>query len=153
VRVDVLLELPLLFEEFVHLVVAHRIRELHRDFVEAVELGALLLHRFVDVALHVLLGIEDGFLREKADARAFVRPRFALKFGVDARHDAEERRFAGAVGAEHANFCARIERQPDIVENDARRRNHLAQGLHYIDELRCHYTNSLLGWDFMNGES
>ena len=91
VGVDVLLELALLLEQRVHRVVAHRLRELHRDFVEAVELGALLLHRFVDVAFHVFLGIEDGFLRQEPDARALVRPRLALKLMVDARHDAEQR--------------------------------------------------------------
>ena len=120
-------------------VVAHRLGELHRDFVEAVELGALLLHGLVDVALHVLRGVEHGLLRQEADARPLVRPGLALKFGVDPGHDAEQRRLAGAVRTEHADFRAGIERQPDVVKDDARRRNHLAQGLHYIDELRGHY--------------
>ena len=34
---------------------------------------------------------------------------------VDARHDAEQRRLTGAVGAEDADLRARIEREPDAL--------------------------------------
>jgi hypothetical protein len=138
VRVDVLLELPLLLEQRRHLVVRHRLGELHRDFVEAVERAALVLERLLDVAAHVLRLVELWLLREETDLRPLVRPRLALKVLVDACHDAQQRRLARAVGAEDADLRAGIEREPDVLEDDTRGRNDLLQALHYIDELRRH---------------
>src|SRR5690242_5284474 len=60
---------------------------------------------------------------------------------VDARHDPQQRRFAGAVRAEDADLGAGIKRQPDTAQNLPRRRDDFAQILHYIDELRWHATN------------
>ena len=73
-----------------------------------------------------------------ADARTLRRPRLALKLLVDAGHDSQQRRFTSAVGAEDADLRVGIERQPDIVEDDARGRDHLAQTLHDIDERNGH---------------
>jgi hypothetical protein len=89
VRVDVLLELPLLLEQRRHLVIRHRIGELHRDFVEAVERATLVLERELDVAADVLRFIKLRLLRQVADLRSLVRPRLALKVLVDAGHDAQ----------------------------------------------------------------
>ena len=70
-RVDLLLHLRLLLEQLRHLVVRHRLGELHRDLLELLEQRALLLHRDLDVSLHVLRRIELRLLRQVADARAF----------------------------------------------------------------------------------
>jgi hypothetical protein len=54
VRVDVFLETPLFLEQLVHRAVVHRLGELHRDVVEALERLALVLERSFDVAADVL---------------------------------------------------------------------------------------------------
>ena len=53
---------------------------------------------------------------------------------VHARHDAQQRALAGAVGAEHADLRAGEEGQPDALEDLALRRDHLAEVLHREDE-------------------
>jgi hypothetical protein len=138
VRVDVLLKTPLLFQQLVHRVVIHRLRELHRDGVESLERVALGLERGLDVAADIPGFVQLRLLREVADLRALRRPRFALNVGVDAGHDAEQRGLPGAVRSEDADLRAGIEREPDVVEDHARRWHHLAQGLHDVDELRRH---------------
>jgi hypothetical protein len=89
VRVDVLLKPPLLLEQLVHRVVVHRLGELHRDLVEALEGLPLILERYLDIAANVLRWIELRLLREVADLRALGGPRFALNVVVDPRHDPE----------------------------------------------------------------
>ena len=49
--------------------------DLHRDFVVAVEEGALGGDALHDVAAHVERGVELGLLRQVADARRLRRPR------------------------------------------------------------------------------
>ena len=88
---------------------------------------------------------------EVPDARAFMRPGFPLKFLIDTGHDAQERRFAGAVGAEHADLGAWVEGEPNIVQDDALGRNHLAQRLHDVDKLRSHTTASLALYERARG--
>jgi len=138
VLVDVLLQGALLFQQLRHLVVGHRLAELHRDRVVPVELRALRLQCFLDIPAYVLRLVELWLLRQKADTRALVGPRLALEFLVDARHDAEERRLASAVRPENADLRAGVEREPDVVEDDPRGWNHLAETFHDVDELRCH---------------
>ena len=52
------------------------------------------------------------------------------------RHDSQQTDLR-RVCAKYANF-APGKTQPDIVQNDARDRNHLAQLLHHVNELRSH---------------
>ena len=78
--VEVLLELPRVgaVDRVLHLglvgeqrvVVGVRLGERGRDLVEAVEQVAQLAHAVLDVAAHVLLGIEIRLLLEEADRRA-----------------------------------------------------------------------------------
>jgi hypothetical protein len=136
VRVDVLLHAPLLLDQLLE--VGVRLGERGGDRVEAVELRALLAERLLDVAAHVLRGVELRLLREVADARALVRPRLALEVLVGAGHDAQQARLARAVGPQHADLGARIEREPDVVKDDPAGRDHLAQALHDVDELGSH---------------
>jgi hypothetical protein len=81
-----------------------------RDLVVAVEqrlLGGDSLH---DVLAYRFGGIELWFLLEVADARAFGDPTLARELLVDAGHDAQQCRLAGAVDAEHADLGVRVER-------------------------------------------
>ncbi len=77
-RVDLRLQIALAFEQRVHLVVGHRLRELVGDRVVFGQQRLELRHAVLDVAAHVLAGVELRFLRQEADLDAFLRPRFAV---------------------------------------------------------------------------
>ena len=68
-RVDLVLELALLLHQRGHLVVGERLGELRGDLLEAAQQVAQLRDAVLDVAAHVLRGIELGLLREIADAQ------------------------------------------------------------------------------------
>src|SRR4029077_17811026 len=63
------------------------------------------------------------------------------KVMIHARHDTEQRGFAGAVGAQDTDLSAGIKRQPDPAQYLPRWRDDLAQILHYINELWGHAPN------------
>ncbi len=90
-----------------------------------------------DHLAHGLLGVEHRFLRQVADVQARHRHRFALDVGVDAGHDFEQRRFAGAVQAQHADLGAGEKAEGDIFQNLAFGRNDLAHAVHSVDVI-CH---------------
>ena len=69
---------------------------------------------------------------------ALAGKRFAGEVLLDAGHDLEQRRLAGAVGAEHANLGAGEKREPDVLENDGVGRMGLPETLHREDVLRWH---------------
>ena len=83
----------------------------------------------------VFFGIELRLLLEVADARTFGDPAFAGEILVDAGHDAQQRRLAGAVDAEHADLGVGVEGQMDVIQHLLGRRVGLGQTLHVIDEL------------------
>src|SRR5262249_42087720 len=98
-------------------------------------------------ALHHVLAyadflIELRLLRQIADARALGGPGFAGIVLVEPRHDPQQRRLAGAIDAQHADFGIRVERQIDALQDLAVARIDLGQILHVIDELAGHYSLS-----------
>ena len=80
--------------------------DLHRDFVVALEEGALGGDAFHDVAADVERGVELGLLGEVADVDALGGPGLALEVLVEAGHDAQERGLARAVDADDADLHA-----------------------------------------------
>ena len=76
-------------------------------------------------------------LLEIADAGALGDPSLAVILLVEAGHDLEQRRLAGAVDAEHADLGVGVERQMDVIEH-LPGRIALGQTLHEIDELASH---------------
>jgi hypothetical protein len=66
---------------------------------------------------------------------AFGDPAFAGKILVDAGHDAQQRRLAGAVDAQHPDLRIGVEGQMDVVQDLLRWRKGLGQTLHVVDEL------------------
>ena len=109
-----------------------------RDLVVAVDqrlLGGDALHH---VLAHALRLVELRLLLQVADARALRDPALAHVVGVDAGHDAQQRRLARAVDAEHADLGVRIEGEIDVLEHLAVARIGLGQTLHVIDELTGH---------------
>ena len=105
------------------------------ELVVAVEQRLLRGDALHDVLAHGLLRVELRLLLEVADASALGHPALAGIVGVEAGHDAQQRRLAGAVDAEHADLGVRVERKVDVLQDLLCRRIGLGQTLHVIDEL------------------
>ncbi len=131
--VDLLLQLRLLCQQRVE--VGVRIGHGVRDVLELLQQRRRRAHAFHDVAQHVLRGIELRLLLQEPDGDAVRRPGLAGEILVDAGHDAQQGRLAGAVMAEHADLGARQERQPDVLQDLPAARIDLGQALHDIDVL------------------
>ena len=114
----------------------------HGELVVAVEDRLLLLHAKHGVALHVEGGVEIGLLRQVADLGALGDKALAGEFGVQASHDAHQRRLARAVDAKDADFRVRVEREIDVVEDLLAGRIGLGETSHVIDELARGHGNS-----------
>ncbi len=139
--VDLAVEIPEargldLVLQFGHLV-GGLFRIVHRQFVIAIEDRLLLGDALHDVLAHRLGRIEVGLLLEIADAGALGDPGLAIILLVEAGHDLEQRRLAGAVDAEYADLGVGVERQMDVIEH-LPGRVALGQTLHEIDELARH---------------
>ena len=80
---------------------------------DALHLGDAVHH----VALDVLGRIELWLLGQVADAEAGGEAGLARVAVVEAGHDLQQRRLAGAVRAEHADLGAGIERQRDVLQH------------------------------------
>ncbi len=115
------------------------VRIVHGEFVVPVEDRLLLGDAEHDVAAHAERRLEMRLLRQVADPGALGHEALAGEVGVDARHDAQQRRLARAVDAQHADLGGRIERQVDVVQHLLAAGVGLGQALHVIDELiGCH---------------
>jgi hypothetical protein len=73
-----------------------------------------------DVFAHGLFLVELRLLLQVADGGAFGHPGLAGIFRVDARHDAQQRRLARAVDAEHADLGVWVELQVDRFSSTLR---------------------------------
>ena len=71
--------------------------------------------------------------------------RLALDVLVDARHDLQQRRLAGAIQAEYADLGAGEEAQADVAQNDALGRHDLANPVHGVYELSHTVVDALCG--------
>ena len=114
------------------------VRVVHHQLVVAIDDVLLFLDAGHDVAEHVERRIELRLLRQVADPGAIGRPGLAGELGVDAGHDAQQRRFARAVGAEHADLGVGVEAQMDVVEHLLAAGIGLRHSVHVIDELARH---------------
>ncbi len=137
--VDLVLHLGLLFHELVHFVIRHGLGEPVADGVEAIDQALHVADAFADHLAHGLGLIEHGLLRQIAHLDAGLRARLAFDVLVDAGHDLEQRRFAGAVQSQHADLGAGEETQADVAQNDALGRHDLANPVHGVNELSHHY--------------
>ena len=135
---DGVLEAPLLRQELLHLGVRHGLGEPGADLLEPSEEVPGRRHALLDVAEDGLRRIEPRLLREIADPDAVGRARLAQEVRVDAGHDAEQRRLAGAVRPEHADLGAGEEREIDAAEDLALGRDDLPEIAHGEDVLGRH---------------
>ena len=82
-----------------------------------------------------LLRLQLRLLGQVADLDAGLRTGFPFDLGVDARHDAQQGRFTGAVQTQHADLGAREEAQGDVLENMTLGRHYLADPVHGVNKL------------------
>ena len=114
------------------------VRVVRGELVEAVEQRADPGHAVLDVAAHVLVGVELRLLLEQPDGGAGRELGLAAVLGVLTGHDPQQRRLAGAVEAEDADLGAGEERQRDVLEDLLVGRMRPAQPVHRIDVLARH---------------
>ncbi len=134
--VDLVLQVGLLRQERVEIGVrsTHSVADLVEPIDQALDGG----HSRRDVAEDVLRRVELRLLRQEADRESRRDPGFAAVAIVLARHDAEERRLAGAIGPDDADLGTWIKRQVDPLEDLAVGRVEASQVTHRVDELRWH---------------
>ena len=137
--VDLVLQPPLLLEQLVHLVVAHRLGELRRDLVEVVEQLAQVAHAVLDVAADVLGGVELRLLRQVADPGArragLASPRKSLSTPAMMRSRVD---LPAPFDAEHADLGAGIEGEIDALEDLAGGGHDLSEVAHREDVFAGH---------------
>ena len=134
--VDLVLDPSLLVDDLVHLRLGEVLPELHRQLLETVDERLERRDRLLDVLLDVLRGVEHRLLREMPDAGPFGGEGLAGEVPVEAGHDPQEGRLAGAVRPEDADLGVREELEPDALEDLLALRGDLPQVLHGEDELR-----------------
>ncbi len=147
--VDLAVEIPQalgldLVLQFRHLV-GGLVGIVRRQLVVAVEDRLLLGDAFHDVFANRLRRVQLRFLLEVADAGALGDPGLAVIVLVEAGHDLQQRGFARAVDAQHADLGVRIEGEVDVIEHLPVARIGLRQALHEIDELTRHSGSSGFG--------
>jgi hypothetical protein len=138
-RLDLVLCLLKVCVQLVHLGVRERLAELRRQLLVALQDGTPVGDTLLDVAPHVLCGVELRLLGEQAGAVPLRDARIAHVLLVDAGHDAKERGFARAVRAENTDLGGRIERQCDPLQDlPLRAGRDLLEPVHRVNELRRH---------------
>ncbi len=127
--VELLLELAHLLHQLVGVIGGHQLGNL----VVPVELG-LDGNALFDVLPHGLGLVQRRLLQQDADARVVGQEGLAVVGLVQARHDPQDARLAGPVGAHHTDLGSGEEVQRDVVEDDLVAVR-LADLFHRVDEL------------------
>ena len=136
--IELFLQIAHFLHELVRVIGGHQLG----DFVVALELHHRLAEPVFDVLPDILGVVEDRLLHEDAHRRAGREESLSVTGLIDPRHDLEDARLAGAVGADDTDFRSRIEAHRYVVEDDlvAVRLAHL---LHGVDEFR--HAGQLIG--------
>jgi hypothetical protein len=114
------------------------LRVVHRQLVEAVEQRAGSGHTVLDVAAHILGGIQRRLLFEQSDRGAGSQLCVAVELRVPPSHDPEQARLARPVVAEDADLGAREKGQRDVLQDLLVRRIAPGQAVRGEDVLRRH---------------
>ena len=112
---DALLEIGLALAEL--LVVGVRVGPAGQHRVVVGQQPRRLTGAVHDVADHVLRRVELRLLLEQPDGEPGREPGLAGVAVVDAGHDPQQRRLAGAVRAEHADLGAGVEGEGDVLQD------------------------------------
>src|SRR5262249_16278426 len=135
---DRVLHPRLLLEDFLHLRRIHRLAQPRVYLVQARQERPPPGNTAPALAAHGLGRVQVRLLGQVPRPYAVGRLGFAEEVLIDAGHDPEQGALARAVGAEHADLGARVERQPDALEDLALGRDDLFQVLHRENELVGH---------------
>ena len=135
-RLDLLLQRPLLLDQGVHRLIVQRLGEPGADRLETLDQRPGRRRPLDDVAVNILALVELRLLGQKPHLQPVRRPPLAGERGIEAGHDPEQRRFAGAVQAQHADLGAGKKRQRDVLEDFAAARIGPAEAPHDVDVLR-----------------
>ena len=114
-RRDVVLERALFGAD--GLVVGVRVGPLRHHGVVSLDERLDLVHAVKDVALDVLGRVELGFLAQIADREAGRQAGLATEAVVEAGHDAQQARLAGAVGPDDPDLGAGVEGDGDVLQH------------------------------------
>ena len=106
VVLDELRELALALDQLVHLIVVHRLAELHADLVVLGKEVHHLLDTLLDDLQHGFVGIHLRLLLQVSDAVARGPDHLALVGFLHAGDDLQERRFTGTVQTDDADLGA-----------------------------------------------
>ena len=137
-RLDGVLHALVLGHDLLALGLRELLGQLLVELLEALQQRARRRDRELDVAEHVFGRIEPGVLRQESDAGALGGKGLAGEVLFDAGHDLQQRGFAGAVQAEHADLRAGKKGEVDPLQDLALRRDDLPQVDHRVDVLVCH---------------
>ena len=102
--VDFLRQFALALDQRVHLVVVHRLEELHRDVVVLLQGVHHILHPFLDDFQDRLVRVHLRLLLQVADAVARRPDHFAAEGRLHAGDDLQEGGFSGTVQADDADL-------------------------------------------------
>src|SRR6185312_9349533 len=105
------------------------------DLFETLEQRFDLAETLGDIAGDILARIELRLLLQVANGGAFRRPGLAAEILFDARHDLEQRRFAGAVRPKHTDLRTGKEGKADVFEDLAAAGIGFPETLHDVDVL------------------
>jgi hypothetical protein len=132
-RGEQLLELLLLGGELVEVGVGLGVLRVH--LLEALLRLEHFPQAFLDRFAHGVAGLELRLLRQVADADSRHRRGRAFVLLVEARHDLQDRRLAGAIEPQEADLGARVEGERYVLDDLALGRNNLAHADHRVNEL------------------
>ena len=116
-RLDLLLEVALLFEELFHLVRRDLRAQLVADLFELSEKTQQLRAALLDDLLDGLVWIELRLLLEESDRVTFRERHLALVAVILPRDDAQKRTLSGTVQTEDADLGAVEKREIDVLQH------------------------------------
>ena len=115
--VDFVLDRRLFGEHLFHLVWGEVLTELEIEVVVTLEDGPRLANGVLDAVVDGLELVQPRLLWEIPDLDAFRRHDGADVVAVFSGHDAEQGALAGSIVSQDADFGARKEGEPDVLED------------------------------------
>lgn len=112
VRLDNFFKLALLSGQFIE--VGIRLGVLGVHFIQAFQRVNDFSNGLFNGLTHGVFRVQLWLLRQVTDLNAWLRTGFAFDVGIDARHDAQQRRLTGTVKTQDTDFGAREEAQRDV---------------------------------------
>ena len=104
--IDFILNFPLLFDQFIHLFIAHRFRETITEFFELFQQINCFLSSFLNNFQHGLVTVKQGFLLKITNRITGREMSFANKLFINTGKYFEQRTFTRSVQTDDTDFSA-----------------------------------------------